>query len=220
MNAFAAAAAETAYVAVVAVAANVDNLGAGFAYALSKRHIAPGPNLIIAAFSSVLALLGVLAGSALSRHLSAVAPSTISGATFLALGVWAIVDLLRTPQRVEPIPVGGIELFVLAFGLSINAGAAGVAAGFGGHSPIALALAVGIASAAAIELGRRFGSRIWRGPTRRISQALGALAFLTIGVVEFIPYKAIAQTTTPVAAPALDAASHEHATTLLPRRTS
>ncbi|HEY1428982.1 MAG TPA: manganese efflux pump, partial [Candidatus Tumulicola sp.] len=182
---------ELAYITAIAIGANIDNLGAGFAYALSKRRIALGANLVIAAFSAVFALAGVLAGAALASHLPAMAPGVISGATFLALGAWAIFDLLRTPERDATLAIGGFELCVVAFGLSINAAAAGVAAGFGGHSAIALAAGIGFASFIAIELGRRFGGFIWRGPTRRLSQGFGALAFVTIGIFELLPGKTL-----------------------------
>ena len=42
---------ELVYVVAIAIGANIDNLGAGFAYALSKRRIAFSANAIIAAFS-------------------------------------------------------------------------------------------------------------------------------------------------------------------------
>ena len=185
------------FVAGVSIGANVDNCGVALAYGMLRRSIRIGENAFIAAVSALFAICASAAASAIAGFVSRELAGAISGSILIAIGLWAIADLIRDvhfarqnrqsisreekPDRKLTLR----ETVVLSVALAINAGASGLAAGFAGRPQVATSLGIGACSIAAILIGQWIGKRMFVPASPMVTQAIGAAVLVTIGIFQF-----------------------------------
>ncbi|PZV15095.1 MAG: hypothetical protein DCF20_11810 [Pseudanabaena sp.] len=82
----------------LAIAANLDNLGVGISYGLQKRYIPVFSNLIIALISTVLTFLAMICGQWLERVLPIWAANGIGASIIIGVGLWVCWESLDRPS--------------------------------------------------------------------------------------------------------------------------
>lgn len=94
----------------IAIAANLDNLGVGIAYGIQKIKISHRSNLVITVISFIATWLSGAVGEAISLYLSP-AIANISGAVLLfGVGVWVFINPIMTAIK-ENTPIVDLNLF-------------------------------------------------------------------------------------------------------------
>ena len=84
---------------VLAVAANLDNLGIGIAYGLKRTHITPPANLLIALSAAELTFLAMAFGHWVSQVLSAQVANALGAVLILSVGLWVYFEAVLQPLR-------------------------------------------------------------------------------------------------------------------------
>ena len=82
---------------VLAVAANLDNLGVGIAYGLKRTHITPTANLLIALLAAELTFLAMAFGQWVSQVLSAQVANALGAGLILSVGLWVYFEAFLQP---------------------------------------------------------------------------------------------------------------------------
>ncbi|MGG0670483.1 manganese efflux pump [Lederbergia citrisecunda] len=171
---------------IIAVAANIDNLGISMAYGLRANRIPFRYNLIISFISTVCAFVSIFAGSMLSDILSRSTSNLIGGILLIGLGLW-VVGKSASPSKDDIRKIDFInwkESIVLGFILALNCLSIGFSAGVTGIEPYSTALAIGIFSFISIILGVRLGEHIGTSWLGQQAERIGGMLLMIIGVIE------------------------------------
>lgn len=81
----------------LAIAANLDNLGVGISYGFQKRYIPNFSNLIIAIISAVLTFLAMIFGKWLEQVLPAWFANDLGASIIIGVGLWICWESLDRP---------------------------------------------------------------------------------------------------------------------------
>ncbi|MEE3715665.1 manganese efflux pump [Tumidithrix elongata RA019] len=82
----------------LAIAANLDNLGVGIAYGLRQRYFPVLSNLVIALISAGLTLLSMILGQWLERILPIQVANTLGALIIIGVGIWVCWEPLLLPS--------------------------------------------------------------------------------------------------------------------------
>jgi len=82
----------------LAIAANLDNLGVGISYGLQKRYIPVVSNLIIALISTVLTFIAMIFGQWLERVLPLWAANDLGASIIIGVGLWVCWESVERPS--------------------------------------------------------------------------------------------------------------------------
>lgn len=100
----------------IAIAANLDNLGVGIAYGIRKITISFWANLIIAIISFVATWLSGAAGEAISFYLSPQIASMIGAVMLFGVGIWVIsqpiVTAIKESQPIVDLKISSTRIYV------------------------------------------------------------------------------------------------------------
>jgi putative Mn2+ efflux pump MntP len=173
----------------LAISANVDNLGVGVAYGVRGRSIGPAHNLLIALVSGGGTLLSMAAGEWVNDFMSEEFANVLGGAIMIAIGFYGVVHAVRrrngaSSQMGRGAAMSTGEAVALAVSLTFNNLGSGLGAGIS-HVGIALtAVLTTVASVAAIAGGYLLGRRTSFAISRRWVGVAAALLFITVGIYE------------------------------------
>lgn len=173
----------------LAVSANIDNLGVGVAYGVKRRSIVLGHNLLIALVSGGATLLSMAAGEWLNDYMSEAFANVLSGAIMIAIGLCGVAHAMRRRSNVSPQIGPGprtstSEAAVLAVSLAFNNLGSGLGAGI---SHVSIALTAGLTAAGSmvtIAGGHLVGRRTSRAISRRRLGVTAGLIFIVVGIYE------------------------------------
>jgi putative sporulation protein YtaF len=187
----------------IALAANLDNLGVGVVYGLRETKIPLKSNMIIAMIGSVITFMSVTIGGWIGTSLSPTIASIGGGIVLFGLGAWTVYSdirrmmterkkqqsknyfqqLLDYPERADADHnnvISSQESILLGFALSLNCFGVGIGGGITGVSALGTAIMVGFTSflimIIGIQMGKRF-SFTW-------TNSLAGLLLLGIGLYE------------------------------------
>lgn len=199
----------------IALAANLDNLGVGMAYGLIHRKISPLANFVIALMAVGLTYTSMVIGASLSTVIHTSMTNALGATIIAVLGVrliWEVplqriwhqasrgVSLKRLlPLRATPLPCRELaaalnlpisrirfkETLTLGISLSLNAMAGGVGASLSGYNPLLLSLATGIFSYGMIEVGQCLADSYLSTRFGTLAQPIAGIVLIGIGVYEF-----------------------------------
>jgi len=99
----------------LAIAANLDNLGVGISYGLQKRYIPVFSNLIIALISTVLTFFAMIFGQWLERVLPVWAANDIGASVIIGVGLWVCWESLDRPSYKQTWQFFSSQIFHLKF---------------------------------------------------------------------------------------------------------
>ncbi|MBP1965695.1 manganese efflux pump [Paenibacillus aceris] len=196
-------------IAVIGVAANIDNLGIGFSFGARSTKVPFISNLLIALLSMTATYLAMSAGMVLSHLISPLLGNFIGGIAIITIGALglrsSLVNHRRTitgvtqcdqttkPDRIadtadkdENHIISWVEAISLGFALSLNCIASGLGAGASGVSPLFTAISVGIFSLLSVDIGVRFGYKIAKSWFGKYAEVVGCILLIVIGMYEVI----------------------------------
>lgn len=185
----------------LAIAANLDNLGVGISYGLQRRYIPVFANLIIALISTVLTFFAMIFGQWLDRVLPVWAANDLGASIIIGVGLWVCWESLDRQRPmfknetstlngsgsvccVSPIQLS--ETILLGISLSLNAIAGGLGASLSGYNPIATSFAIGLFSFITVALGQKLPRKIFRKSLGKLSQQISGLLLIVIGIYEIV----------------------------------
>lgn len=197
--------------ALLVVAANIDNISAGVALGLKHKRIGARSNLIVAGVGALATLAGLLAAQPAQRFIpdGAIGAAAFGNIVFLCIGVETVllaaldlllppaaqvefrlsslglaVQLLRDPSLADVDHSGRIdggEAATLAVALGLNNLAVGLGAGLTAAPVLPLTLLTGAASFASLALGSRLGRGLQIGLSEPLARLLSGLLFIALG---------------------------------------
>lgn len=187
----------------IALAANLDNLGVGVAYGIRATKIPLKSNVIIAMIGAMITFIAVTLGSWIGTSLSPTVASVGGGVILFGLGAWTVYSdirrmvterkakqksnyfqqLLDYPERADTDHnnvISSQESILLGLALSLNCFGVGIGGGITGVSPLATAIMVGCTSFLTMVIGLQMGKRLSFAWTN----SLAGLLLLGIGLYE------------------------------------
>jgi putative Mn2+ efflux pump MntP len=172
----------------LAVSANLDNLGVGLAYGMSGRGFRLAHAWLIALVSGAGTLVSMAAGEWLNDFTTEACANLIGSLLLVAIGLQAIVHAVRSEAsgaaRVERNATTSREAAVLAVSLSVNNLGSGLGAGIS-HVSVPVTTALTIAgSMAAIVGGCRLGAHAASGISKRALGVTAGLLVTAVGIYE------------------------------------
>lgn len=174
----------------IALAANIDNLGVGIAYGSRKMDISIRANLIIAFLSFLATLLAASVGSLLNKTIQLKYAGILGAVILLCVGLWIMLgpaELIHQPEKADRDCSNHLddgEAMLLGMALSANAVAGGVDAGLVALPILIVSLFVGLFSFLTIALGCYMG-RVYLA--KRLGNAatnVSGLLMLAIGLYQ------------------------------------
>jgi putative sporulation protein YtaF len=103
-------------IVLIAIAANLDNLGVGIAYGIQKIKISHMSNLIIAIISFIATWLSAEAGKLISFYLSPTIANIIGAFILFGVGVWVLIQPFVTAykanQPIIDLQLSGTRIYV------------------------------------------------------------------------------------------------------------
>lgn len=100
----------------IAIAANLDNLGVGIAYGIQKITISHWANLVIAVISLLATWLSGAVGEAISFYLSPQVAGTIGAVMLFGVGIWVItqpiVTAIKENQPIVDLKISSTKIYV------------------------------------------------------------------------------------------------------------
>ena len=187
------------YANMIALAANVDNLGVGMAYGARKIRISPGANFVIALLSFLAVWLTAGLGDMLNNLITFSLANRIGAVIISIVGIWMMVEsflkdvsvyvgsvaVMENPEKADrdsSQEIDAKEGLLLGLALSLNDGAVGLDAGLVGFPAIPLALLASLYSyciiGAGVYMGRTYAARYFG----RWTALLSGLLMLVIGI--------------------------------------
>lgn len=169
---------------VFTMACNLDTILLSMGYAVRGLTVSPGGCLILAGVTTVVTWLSLALGASAGQFLPAGLADMLGGLVLLAIGLWFLLDWLRSPvEGAEPLPP--VRAWVpLAAALAVNNAGAGVAAGISGLSPLGAAVCNFGVTLLFIPLGGWLGA----GPAGRLlgkyALPLSGLLLVLLGCAE------------------------------------
>ncbi|MGI5928905.1 sporulation protein [Pseudoflavonifractor sp.] len=169
---------------VFTMACNLDTILLSMGYAVRGLTVSPGGCLILAGVTTVVTWLSLALGASAGQFLPAGLADMLGGLVLLGIGLWFLLDWLRSPvEGTEPLPP--VRAWVpLAAALAVNNAGAGVAAGISGLSPLGAAVCNFGVTLLFIPLGGWLGA----GPSGRLlgkyALPLSGLLLVLLGCAE------------------------------------
>lgn len=191
-------------IAVIGIAANLDNLGIGLSFGSRSIRVPVSSNLLIAIISAFSTYLAMTIGKYLSQLITPSLGNVIGGLVIIVLGIWGLRSIyLRSIHNDTGIlaKMNGIavtsdrdanhviswgESISLAFGLSLNCIATCLGAGASGVSPTLTAISIGLFSLLSIGIGVRFGKQMAKSWLGKYAEVIGCMFLIMIGCYEII----------------------------------
>jgi putative Mn2+ efflux pump MntP len=173
----------------LAISANVDNVGVGLVFGVRGRNIRLAHNLLISLVSGGATLLSMAAGEWVNDFMSEELANLLGSAILCSIGVYGVVLSARRANGAPPVGEPGAastsEAVALAVSLSLNNLVSGLGAGIS-HVSIGLTAALTAAlSIAALAGGQLAGRRSSALPFERgrLDFAAG-LILIAVGIHE------------------------------------
>lgn len=198
----------------IAVAANLDNLGISVSYGIKLTRIPFVSNLVIAVISMICAYISITAGEYLSHFISLTLANYAGGLLIIFLGGKCMVEAFfpgkNSDPSPEPVParadsryskvicqpsladvnedkvISFKESILLGLALAMNCLAMGLGAGFTGISPVFTTIAIGLFSLISIDAGIRIGTKINNDKIGKYSNLIAGLILILIGAYEIL----------------------------------
>ncbi|MCG7346484.1 manganese efflux pump [Sporosarcina sp. ACRSL] len=170
----------------IAIAANLDNLGISIAYGLRANRISFRYNFIISFISTVCAFISIFVGGILSEVMSKSTSNLVGGILLIGLGLWVVMKS-SNPSNGSEHKIGSINwkgAVVLGFILAFNCLSIGFSAGVTGVEPLSTALAIGLFSFISISIGVRLGEHIGTSWLGKRAEPAGGILLIVIGLFE------------------------------------
>lgn len=173
--------------AVFAAACNLDTVILAMGWAV--RGVRPGrvQRLIIAGLTTLITWLSLVLGA---QAAAAGAVAALGGLVLVGMGLWCVLDWLRSAGGPEEAPASGDsglwDWVALAAALAVNNAGMGVAAGVSGVSPGWAALANLVCTMAALPLGRALGDGLAGRLLGRFALPLSGGLLVVLGVWEIL----------------------------------
>jgi putative Mn2+ efflux pump MntP len=185
---------EIASVIILGIGANTENLPVGFAYGLRRLRIGLVPNLLIAAMTTVAALVPLSVGRSLRGYVPTAAPDVFAGLLLIGLGVLGVWLERRRSGRQIKLPASrgsdsrSIDLretLALSGALSMNNIGLGFAGGVASLGSGSVALSVAGFSVTLLWLGEWLGRKLARPMVAGFDwlQLVGNLLLVAVGIV-------------------------------------
>jgi putative Mn2+ efflux pump MntP len=174
----------------IALAANIDNLGVGIAYGSRRMDISIRANLIIAFLSFLATLFAANIGSLLNKTIPLKYAGVLGAIILICIGLWIIMgaaELIREPEKADRDCSNHLddgEAILLGMALSANAVAGGFDAGLVALPFLVVSLFVGLFSFMTIAFGCSIG-RVYLA--KRLGNAatnVSGLLMLAIGLYQ------------------------------------
>jgi putative Mn2+ efflux pump MntP len=174
----------------IALAANIDNLGVGIAYGSRKMDISIRANLIIAFLSFLATLFAANIGAFLNETIQLKYAGDLGAVILICAGLWIILgpaELIHQPEKADrdcSNPLDDAEAVLLGIALSANAVAVGLDAGLVALPILVISLFVGLFSFLTIAFGCSIG-RVYLA--KRLGNAatnVSGLLILAIGLYQ------------------------------------
>ena len=172
--------------AVFAAACNLDTVLLAMGWAARGVRPGRGQRLVIAGGTTLVTWLSLALGAQAS---AAGALPTLGGLVLVAMGLWCVLDWLRSAGREEAVPAAGGSLWdclALAAARAVNNAGMGAAAGVSGVSPRWAAGANLACTRAALPLGRALGDSLAGKLLGRFALPLSGLLLAGLGVWELL----------------------------------
>lgn len=189
----------------IALAANLDNLGVGLAFGVTGIRVRSLPNLIIACMAAggtyASALLGRVAGGALAGPV----PNLLGALVIIGVGVWVMLprqpvgprsgahgwDVVKDPRLSDLDGSGDLscrESVPLGVALGWNAVAGGLGAGLMGLSAAPVALLTGLVSFLTLAVGAWVGAggRHALPSVARAAPLVAGILLILVGIHEIL----------------------------------
>lgn len=169
---------------VFTMACNLDTILLSMGYAARGLTVSLGGCLILGGVTTVVTWLSLALGASAGQFLPAGLADMLGGLVLLGIGLWFLLDWLRSPvEGAEPLPP--VRAWVpLAAALAVNNAGAGVAAGISGLSPLGAAVCNFGVTLLFIPLGGWLGA----GPAGRLlgkyALPLSGLLLVLLGCAE------------------------------------
>ena len=172
--------------AVFAAACNLDTVILAMGWA--TRGVRPGreQRWVIAGLTTLITWLSLALGSQAAAA-GVVAP--LGGLVLVGMGLWCVLDWLRSAGRGEAVPAAGGSLWdclALAAALAVNNAGMGAAAGVSGIRPLWAAGASLACTLAALPLGRALGEGLAGKLLGRFALPLSGLLLAGLGAWELL----------------------------------
>ncbi|MDL2300213.1 manganese efflux pump [Clostridiaceae bacterium OttesenSCG-928-D20] len=175
------------FIALLGIAASLDNLCVGIARSVGGKRISVKENLILSSISGLLSYIACY----LAKYVSDIytAPAIYIGGAVLALaGAWGIFDAVKASgsdnSGAEKSSL--LQLILLGLALAINGAAAAFGAGLSGAAPLPLALSIALFSLIFIELGTKAGAFLSRFISEKSLGISGGLLLIILGLFSII----------------------------------
>lgn len=174
----------------IALAANIDNLGVGIAYGARKINISIRANLIIAFLSFLATLFAASIGSLLNKTIQLKYAGVLGAIILIFVGLWIIlgpVELIREPEKADRDDSNHLddgEAVLLGMALSANAVAGGLDAGLVALPILVVSLFVGLFSFMTIASGCYVGKVYLAKRLGTAATNISGLLMLAIGLYQ------------------------------------
>lgn len=200
------------YTVVIALANNIDNMGARIAYSIRGIKISNLMNLWISIITFIISSLAAFSGTAISEFLSRQVASYISMTLLIAIGIWMILDqytkkndipadkvssesdksilnILKNPEKADidnSKNIDFIEATLLGIALSINNIGGGLSAGMIGLNPLFVGLLSAIVSFSALWAGNYLAEFFNVRKLGNKTAILAGVAMIFLGIKQII----------------------------------
>lgn len=181
-------------IVILGIAANLDNLGVGLAYGMTKTKIPLFSNFIIAAVSMVVTFVSVIAGSTLTLYISVFTANLLGSLLLCLVGLWMLLPQdsnykspVENPKLIDTDGnkiVSFREAITLGFVLSANCLATGIGIGANGISVLWTVLSVGGFSLLTIGSSSYFGILLSKTFIGKYPSKIAGGLLLFIGIFE------------------------------------
>lgn len=173
-------------VVLFSLACNLDTLVLAMGFGLRGVHPTRGGCLTLAVVTTIITSLALLLGRLGGDLLPAPLAAKSGGLILMAIGLWMLLDCLKTVGQVQPpaplTPVGGY--LSLAAALAFNNAGAGLAAGVGGMSPLWGGCVNFAVTLCFLPLGLFWGRRLQGGVMASLALPLSGLLLLALGAAQ------------------------------------
>ncbi|WP_240511965.1 manganese efflux pump MntP [Paludifilum halophilum] len=166
----------------IALSANVDNIGVGLVYGLKNRRIPYTALWAVTAIGGISSGLAVEGSEWMRQWLPAFLEKGIAGGILILIGLhsWTFSGIKTAYYNA----LMEKEWWFLAVGLSLNNLGMGMSGGFLGYSSLVFGLLIGLASGCTLYLGCHFGQH-FNTTWQKWIHPVGACLLIAMGVYQF-----------------------------------
>ncbi|MDQ0255696.1 putative Mn2+ efflux pump MntP [Evansella vedderi] len=174
---------------ILAVASNIDDLGAGFSLGL-KGRLPWRVIWIISILSGLTMAIGILLGGQLSFLLPSNVPHYIATFIFICIGLWFIFQGYKGKEEEEAKKSSGQQIgwktaFILGIALGIDSVAAGISGGLSGFPILLTSILAWFTSFLFLWVGSHFGSLVSIKFIRDFADFFSGILFLLLAAAIF-----------------------------------